>query len=282
MKISVVIPTWNRRDNVVKVIKCLLTQEIQPQHSMEIIVVDDNSTDDTTGALTQEFGDKIKVLSTPEHITWNASIPRNIGAAASDDNSDGLLFVDSDVMLPPDRIQRVIDDYLADPREDRVIIGPYNYMQNPIQWTPDWYTQNITNYAQDMRWVSFENHPVTENHIGISFGLSCFGGLLFVPRKLFFRVGGYNEEMLSGVEDGEFGLRLARYGAVFSLDKGLLGWHHPHEVHPSRTEHIRKCVDMINLEYFGSVNPDYGLIEASQEAYKQWQIDWKPPESWVK
>ena len=57
--ISVVIPTFNRRDLVTEAIRSVLAQT-QPVD--EIIVIDDGSTDGTGAALTEAFGSQIQYV----------------------------------------------------------------------------------------------------------------------------------------------------------------------------------------------------------------------------
>jgi glycosyltransferase involved in cell wall biosynthesis len=280
LKLTIIIPTYNRKDNIGRVLYCLKNQEIQPQHTVKTILVDDGSDDGTEEIALKGILPKLTYIKRPREHDWNASKPRNQGARAADTDTDAYYFLDSDVMLPPNRIQRLIDDYLQDPDPNRVIIGPYHYMQTPLIWTPRWYESDIANYQQDVRWQSFLDHPVEEKNTGISYGLSCFGGSLLVPRKLFFKAGKYPEDIGAGCEDGSFGLQLVQTGAVFSLDKELLGWHHEHEVISARREKIPEFVKIINLRHFGSEDPDYGLIEASKEAYESWKISWVPPIEW--
>lgn len=287
MIISVIVPSYNRARNLYLTLTCLIRQQMfNDTDSFEIIVVDDCSTDGTSEMLFQNFEryNFVHVIRTREHKGWNAAIPRNIGASHINPESIGMYFVDSDVILPPDRVQVMINNYkkLSDP--NRVIIGPYHFLNNEIDAgnDPEWYTKEIRNFAQDVRWESFNKCKVDETHTGISFALACFSGNIFIPRQLFIDAKGFWEQLGAGVEDGEFGLRLARMGAVFSLDKDLLGFHNPHEITGERTKDLRKYVDMINLRHFGSTEPNYGLIEASKETYEQWKISWTPPESWSK
>jgi len=278
MKLSVIVPTWNRRNNIVRTLICLQRQEIRDEQEVEIIVVDDNSTDETGVSILKNIAQNtknLKYIYRNNRTVWNASIPRNLGARISRTDGDCLLFLDSDILLPPDRIQRYIDIWSEKQQPNRVLIGPYHFVNKDIETDhPLWY-QNITDYSQDIRWQSFEEHSPDELNKGLGFALACFGGSLMIPRDLFFKAGGYDETMLSGVEDGDFGLTLWESGAVFSMDKGLLGWHQPHEIVPERTQFIQECVKRIDEKH------GIDIIKETGEVYRKWGLDWEPPASWV-
>lgn len=279
MRLCVIIPAWNREKNIIETVRALQNQDIYgTSDRVDFILIDDNSTDGTKHFLDVCDLPNKKVIHITNRTKWNASIPRNKGAIASSTSCDILYFLDSDVLLPPDRLRRLVEVYKADNDEDRVVIGPYHYMRHFISLknNPKWY-EGISDYSGDIRWNSFLEHDVSLKQQGIGFALACFGGSLAVPRKLFFKAGGFDETMLSGVEDGDFGLTLWETGAVFSLDKGLLGWHNPHEIVPERTQFIRECVDRLNKKH--SVD----IIHETGKVHRQWGIgEWTPPDSWIK
>lgn len=284
MKLTIIIPTKNRRENIIKTITCLGRQVVQPHHTVQIIVVDDNSTDQTSEAIgafldtTDHFPFSLLMHKNKQRDSWSASIPRNIGAKLADEDTDCFYFLDSDILLAPNRIQRLIDDFLLNPDPNRVIIGPYHYASDNLRViSENWYEGPITNYQQDVRWKSFRDHPVQETNTGVGFALACFGGSIMIPRELFFAVDMYDEKCVAGVEDGDMGLMLLKFGAIFSLDKELLGWHNPHPILPSRTENIEEMKKYINMKHFGTENPDYGILEATRETYGSWGFDWHDP-----
>lgn len=281
MMISVIIPAWNRDKNIYQTLSCLEKQDIyNTEHTVEFILVDDCSTDGTGEAMDSANLPNKTVVHRKERSRWNASIPRNIAAKKTSHDSQLLYFLDSDVLLPPDRLKRLAEVWHEDNDDDknRVIIGQYHYMRRWINARENslWYEQPITDYDGDIRSQSFIDHPYKEKNRGLGFALACFGGSLAVPRKLFFKAGGFDETMLSGVEDGDFGLTLWETGAVFSLDSGLLGWHNPHPIHPERTMYIKESVDRLNAKHH------MDIIQATGDVHRQWGIgDWQPPESWL-
>src|SRR6266404_3199465 len=109
MKVTIIIPVFNRLDNIKRVFTCFSRQEIQPQHTIKIILVDDGSDDGLGNWVTgYSHGVHFTYIKRPREHSWNASKPRNQGARAADVDTDAFYFLDSDVLLPPNRIQRLI------------------------------------------------------------------------------------------------------------------------------------------------------------------------------
>lgn len=99
--VSAVIPTYNRaRDARIAVATALS----QTYPEIEVIVVDDGSTDGTAEALQQEFGDRIRVL---RKANGGVSSARNHGLAAA--CGDYLALLDSDDEWLPSHVEAQID-----------------------------------------------------------------------------------------------------------------------------------------------------------------------------
>lgn len=90
--LSVVIPAWNRGYVLSRCIRSVLGQSYRP---VEVIVVDDGSTDDTT-AVVMGFGDRVRLISQP-----NAGVcaARNAGLRVAQGEFVALLDSD-DLWLP--------------------------------------------------------------------------------------------------------------------------------------------------------------------------------------
>ena len=101
--ISVIIPTYNEETEISKCILSLKTQTFWP---MEIIVVDDGSTDNTCSVV-DAFDVK---LIEGEHKGPGAS--RNLGAKHA--KGDILVFVDADMTFHEDYIKNLVEPMIAD------------------------------------------------------------------------------------------------------------------------------------------------------------------------
>ena len=76
--ISVVLPAYNRRNTVRKAVESVLNQT---ERDIECIVVDDASTDDTAGVLTEISDSRLRIIRPTENS--GACHARNVGVQAA-------------------------------------------------------------------------------------------------------------------------------------------------------------------------------------------------------
>lgn len=108
MKVSVVIPTYYRSKDLSELFDSLLNQTIKP---LEVIVIDDAPTDvikevcETNINRFRKFN--INLIYIRNYKEPSSAVTRNIGSSIA--KGDVILFLDSDVILYPDYIDKVLD-----------------------------------------------------------------------------------------------------------------------------------------------------------------------------
>src|SRR5260370_1335559 len=95
-RVSVVIPTYNRSDKVGKGIDSVLAQTFR---DLEVIVVDDGSSDETGKVLLEAYGDRIRYYF---QNNQGASAARNRGIAEA--RGELIAFLDSDDLWVKDKL----------------------------------------------------------------------------------------------------------------------------------------------------------------------------------
>ncbi|SDF75093.1 Glycosyl transferase family 2 [Limimonas halophila] len=101
--ISVIVPCFNQADYLPEAIQSILDQSYAP---IEMIVVDDGSTDDSAHLAEQIDG--VRVI---RQTNRGSAAARNTGFAAS--HGDYIVFLDGDDRLLPDAIQTAIEHAVA-------------------------------------------------------------------------------------------------------------------------------------------------------------------------
>ncbi|MBC2733856.1 MAG: glycosyltransferase [Desulfobacteraceae bacterium] len=105
-RVSVIIPTYNRSWCLSEAIDSVLSQTFQ---NIELIVVDDGSTDETP-ALLSHYGDHLRVL---RQSNRGVSAARNGGIQAARGNL--IAFLDSDDTWQPGKLARQVDFFDTHP-----------------------------------------------------------------------------------------------------------------------------------------------------------------------
>lgn len=113
-ELAVIIPTYNRANSVGRTIESVLAAALP---TVEIVVVDDGSTDRTPEVLAQYCQQGVKIIRLAHREGGNHA--RNVGAAASD--AQLLAFLDSDDIFDASRPMRLIEFYRTNPEIDAVL-----------------------------------------------------------------------------------------------------------------------------------------------------------------
>lgn len=96
-RVSVVIPTYNRAEKVLAAVESVLAQTVS---DLEIIVIDDGSSDDTGRVLAKTFGAQIRYYT---QANQGASVARNRGVEEA--RGEWVAFLDSDDLWEADKLE---------------------------------------------------------------------------------------------------------------------------------------------------------------------------------
>jgi glycosyltransferase involved in cell wall biosynthesis len=188
MKISVIIPTWNRSGLISKAIISALNQTISPT---EVLVCDDASTDDTYELVKSLNSPRVKWI--PGKHSGLPAVVRNRGIKVS--KGDWLAFLDSDDWWEKDKLERQIElikkMQVAASCTNAYVINPHNCDRKRLYFA-----------KKEVKSVIGLNELQTTNLVICSSFL--------VKKELVEICGGFPEEpKLKAVEDYALWLRLS-------------------------------------------------------------------------
>ena len=110
MKIVVILPTYNVKDNIALMIRALQEQFGKIPHDMNILVVDDNSPDGTAEIVRAEAkGAKNIFLITGQKQGLGAAYVRGMQHAINELHADAVMEMDSDFSHKPEDVPRLIE-----------------------------------------------------------------------------------------------------------------------------------------------------------------------------
>ncbi len=115
--VSVVIPTYGKRPILARTLESLRVQTY-PAEQIEIVVVDDHSTDDTAVYL-RELSIPQRLVATRHEENRGRAAARNTGIRSATSNL--IVFVDDDMLCEPDLIEQHVAFHEAHPRS--IVIG---------------------------------------------------------------------------------------------------------------------------------------------------------------
>jgi len=117
MKLVIQIPCWNEQSHVQDAVSGLPTH-IDGIDSIEVVVIDDGSTDETAGfALKTGVAEVVRL---PRHLGLAAAFSAGIHAAIRR-NADVLVNTDADLQYPPDYIPNLIEPIIGNKAD--IVIG---------------------------------------------------------------------------------------------------------------------------------------------------------------
>lgn len=257
IKVSVVIPTYNRCDLLGKTLS-QFTRQRMPVDEFEIIVADDGSSDDTK-AVTESFSGRLQMKYTyQEDLGFRAGTARNSGARLA--AAPVLVFADTGTMAGPDFLRHHLAAHGEGDTSGHTVLG-YAYGWNPALPAPlPGLVDALSTLPAEEVVERFKGNPdfrdyrhayLEEEDFDLSRHLLPWPMLLSlnfsVPTADYWAVGGFDEEFRGwGFEDLELGHRLFRRGLSFrmSRDAWVVEWPHGRD----RAENLEEAA--VNIERF--------------------------------
>lgn len=185
MLLSVIVPTKNEARNIGDCIAAV--RWAMEQNAIEVIVVDNFSTDDTA-VIAKTAG--VKVVSVgPER-----SSQRNRGAMV-EAKGDYVMYVDADMRVGREVMEEILRFLRSASPPDALYVR--EEMIGPGFWTA------VRNFERSF------------------YDATCIDGLRVIRKKLFVEVGGFDEKLYAG-EDWDLDRRLIQKTDRISITKGAL------------------------------------------------------------
>ncbi len=110
MKIVIILPTYNEKENIALMIRALREQFVKISHDMNILVVDDNSPDGTADAVRAEAKNAANIfLITGKKEGLGAAYMRGMQHAINELRADAVMEMDADFSHRPEDVPRLIE-----------------------------------------------------------------------------------------------------------------------------------------------------------------------------
>ena len=197
---SVIIPVYNLADLTRQCLNHLFSG-LLGSIEVEVVVVDDGSTDDTPSCLA-EFAGRIRVVTHAGNRGFSASC--NDGAAAA--SGESLVFLNNDT-VPLDGWLDALVGYASRDGKVGIVGSKLLYPDGTIQHAGIAFDQ-----ARQPRhiYVGFPgDHPAVNKSRAMQM---VTGGCLLIGREVFHRAGGFDTSFVNGFEDVDLCLKVRELG----------------------------------------------------------------------
>lgn len=205
-KISVIIPTYNRGEMVVRCVKSILNTNYP---SLEVIVVDDCSPDDTHERISTAFDEDDRVRYIRNERNSGQAVSRNHGRSVA--HGEFLLFLDDDNIVHQQILDELLKAFAEQPKAG--LVAPMSIHQTRgkgnLVWTlgsdfNKWTSQpkdHLPNLPLEMLPKDQILYPTTYSPNGF-----------MVPAEVFDKVGGFDEVYEQIFEESDFGWLIGEAG----------------------------------------------------------------------
>jgi glycosyltransferase involved in cell wall biosynthesis len=209
MKISVIIPTYNRCESLERTLHAIRTQTLPAEH-FELVIVSDGS-NDGTDEMVANWAPHQQIVYLRQNNS-GPSVARNLGISCA--HGELLVFLDDDIEPCPTFLQSHFEAHILDDR--LVIIGPQSPPPNerfPV-------------------WIDWEHRMLERQYANFRSGVwsvgpnNLYSGNFSVRRQYMLDCGGFDPKF-KRQEDVELGFRLEKLGLRFAFCPEAIGYHRP-------------------------------------------------------
>jgi hypothetical protein len=211
-RLSIVVPACNEADTVEPAMRTLLAQDYP---NLEIIAVEDRSTDGTRAVLQRLAAENSRLTLVPIDTLPDGWLGKNHALAAGADRATGefILFADADVHMESSALRRAVAKMVAD-RLDHFTVGAEMIAHN-------WWERAVLSFFFFLFFARYRPwrlaDPRSSAHIGI-------GAFNMVRAEPYRNAGGHHALAMEVIDDLMLGKMMKRSGGPcdFAMSAGMV------------------------------------------------------------
>lgn len=184
--VTIIVAERNEEKNIGPCLESLFKLEY-PKEKLEIVLVDDGSTDETLRIM-QSFAKShphVQALQVDKQIGHLQGKANAVAFGISHSNGEIIFQTDADCIVPPTWVKEMAKYYLS----NIGIVSSYTLLEE----------SSIFEGMQSLDWAFL--HTVAGAAVGIGKPLTCFGNNFSYRRDAYIQVGGYPKIKFSVTED---------------------------------------------------------------------------------
>ncbi len=265
-EVSIIIPTFNRLDMTRRCLESLARQ--RGRHSVEIIIVDNASTDGTIEFLkTEADAGRLRAILNPENRGFSRACNQGARAAVG----RHILFLNNDTEVESGWLEPLMET--IESNENIAAVGskllfPDRTIQHAgvaildDRQLPDPLVARHVHYRQP------EASPEASQPCAFQ---ALTAACLLIRKSAFEHVGGFDEEYWNGYEDVDLCFKLRQEGGLLVYQPRSVVMHHESQSGPERFRQVAHNTQRLHRKWLGKITPDYivapdGVISANTAA----------------
>jgi glycosyltransferase involved in cell wall biosynthesis len=241
--ISVIVPAYNSAKTVLETVHSVLNQSLQ---DLELIVIDDGSTDDTLSVLDSVTDPRLKVFSFE-----NAGTPTSRNRGIERALGEFLSFIDADDLWAPDKLEKQLQALQGQPEAGVA----YSWTLIMDAAGKKFYPGNCEVYEGDVH-----AHLLLSNFI-------ASGSNILVRREAAESIGGFDPS-LGSHEDWDYYLRLAQKWPFAVVGEPQIFYRKSSTSLCSNFEAMEKYIFIVHRKMFKDIPAHLMKLEAQSRAKK--------------
>ncbi|WP_216395414.1 glycosyltransferase [Arcanobacterium phocae] len=215
-KVSVILVNYRGAQDTIDAVK-YLRQTSWPQDQLEIVVVENNSGDDSLAKFREQIPNEV-IVDAGKNLGFAGGC--NLGVASS--TGDVVAFLNNDARPDENWISAAVARIEADPKIGCVASKVLNWEGDKIDYVDGSLTWFGMGYKREAGW-DYVGQGSSEKNV-----LFATGAAMFVPRHVYEELGGFDEKFFMFYEDVDFGWRVTLAGYDVRYVPTSIAYHRHH------------------------------------------------------
>lgn len=209
-KVFIIVLNFNGKKDTLECLKSIVKLQII-RYKLQAIVVDNGSTDGSAEGIEERYKD-IKILRNKKNLGFAGG--NNVGIKyALDNGADWVFILNNDTVVP--------ENFLDLLKNDADITGPVIKFKHDSRWIYD-YGGYINWWIGRPKHHELPHHTIHSTPYPIHYLSGC---CLLINRKVFDKIGLFDEKYFLYFEDLDFCLRAKKAGFKITLDQKVVIFH---------------------------------------------------------